>query len=92
MYEIVQSNQFKKDWRKLKNQPKKIEKALKIIESLSISGVKGLAEKNKPHPLKGGFIGFLECHIMPDLLLIWEQRDDLREIHLARIGSHSELF
>ena len=47
----------------------------------------------KPHPLKGNYKGYLECHIESDLLIIWvEIDDDTKEIYLARLGSHSELF
>jgi mRNA interferase YafQ len=34
----------------------------------------------------------MECHILPDLLLIWDVDEDNNELILARIGSHSELF
>lgn len=92
MFKIIQSTKFKKDWKKIKNQKNKFDSALKIITYLQERGTIGVPEKNYPHPLKGGLNGFMECHILPDLLLIWEERTVLREIHLARIGSHSELF
>ena len=46
----------------------------------------------KPHLLIGNYKGCMECHIEPDLLLIWEQDDTEKTIMLDRIGSHSELF
>ncbi len=49
-----------------------------------------LSAKYKPHPLKGNWVGFMECHITPDWLLIWRQIDD--RIILTRTGSHSDLF
>ena len=50
-----------------------------------------LPERNRDHALTGDWIGFRECHIRPDLLLIYEKegQDVLR---LVRLGSHSELF
>lgn len=36
-------------------------------------------------------MGYRECHIKPDLLLIYRKVDDDRLV-LARLGSHSELF
>ena len=51
-----------------------------------------LAPKYKPHLLKGSFSGFWECHIQPDWLLIWMQKDDIKLITLTRSGSHSDLF
>lgn len=34
----------------------------------------------------------MECHIEPDLLLIWKQYEEEKLITLNRIGIHSELF
>jgi len=41
-------------------------------------------------PLGGTWADWRECHIKPDLLLIYRKIDD--ELRLARLGSHSELF
>lgn len=49
-----------------------------------------LEAKLRDHPLKGGYDGYRECHIKPDLLLIYIQTTD--ELRLIRLGSHSELF
>lgn len=49
-----------------------------------------LPEKYRDHELKGNWQGFRECHIKPDLLLIYELGE--RDIQLVRLGSHSELF
>jgi mRNA interferase YafQ len=48
-----------------------------------------LPEKYRDHPLKGNLKGFRDCHIKPDLVLLYTISDDC--IHLIRIGSHSEL-
>ncbi|MGI2027112.1 type II toxin-antitoxin system YafQ family toxin [Endozoicomonas acroporae] len=44
----------------------------------------------KDHALVGDWLGFRDCHIKPDLLLIYRIHD--RKLQLARIGSHSDLF
>ena len=45
----------------------------------------------RDHDLSGDWAGYRECHIKPDLLLIYRKiGDDL--LVLARLGSHSELF
>lgn len=50
-----------------------------------------LEAKHRDHVLSGEWRGYRECHITPDLLLIYCKPDD--EIwQLARLGSHSELF
>jgi len=42
------------------------------------------------HPLSGEWKDFRDCHIRPDLVLIY-RRPDPRTIQLVRLGSHSEL-
>lgn len=51
---------------------------------------KQLPEKYRDHQLKGDMKRFRECHIKPDLLLVYEQFEN--EVILVRINSHSELF
>lgn len=49
-----------------------------------------IPKKYRDHALSGEWSGFRECHIKPDLLLIYETGEDF--IQLVRLGSHSELF
>ncbi|MGD0023228.1 MAG: type II toxin-antitoxin system YafQ family toxin [Xanthobacteraceae bacterium] len=44
----------------------------------------------RPHPLKGDWKGYWECHISPDWLLIYKVTDE--EVLLARTGTHADLF
>ena len=48
--------------------------------------------KHKPHILSGNYSKHWECHVLPDLLLIWIQNDSEESIILVRGGSHSDLF
>jgi mRNA interferase YafQ len=45
----------------------------------------------RDHDLSGNWAGYRECHIKPDLLLIY-RKSDADTLRLARLGSHSELF
>ena len=49
-----------------------------------------LETKYKDHQLKGNMKEFRECHIKPDLLLVYGIINDALE--LVNIGSHSEVF
>ena len=49
-----------------------------------------LQEKHKDHPLFGYYKGCRECHIKPDLLLIYQTGNGV--IVFERTGSHSDLF
>ncbi|WP_347315553.1 type II toxin-antitoxin system YafQ family toxin [Thermodesulfobium sp. 4217-1] len=46
-----------------------------------------LEKKFKDHALVGNFSNLKECHLKPDLLLIYQLLDD--ELRLIDIGSHS---
>ena len=50
-----------------------------------------LAPKYRNHPLHGDHDGSLECHIRPDLLLVYRYEGDYL-ILLEMLGSHAELF
>ena len=45
----------------------------------------------RDHPLIGNWKGHRECHIKPDLLLIYQKTDDNRLI-LVNLGSHAKVF
>ncbi|GHU04691.1 addiction module toxin RelE [Alphaproteobacteria bacterium] len=42
------------------------------------------------HALIGNWKGSRDCHIKPDLILIY-RKPDPESLHLVRLGSHSEL-
>jgi mRNA interferase YafQ len=52
---------------------------------------KSLPERNRDHSLVGEWGDCRECHIKPDLLLIY-RKPDPDTLQLVRLGSHSELF
>lgn len=89
-YSIRVSNIFKKDLKKFLNDDKIIFSMNEVITKLA-KGEK-LDIKYRDHDLKGNFKGFRECHITPDVLLIYEIRKNELILILARIGSHSDLF
>ena len=51
-----------------------------------------LESKHKNHELKGKLQGIRECHIKPDLLLLYQIDEENKTLFLINIGSHSELF
>jgi mRNA interferase YafQ len=46
---------------------------------------------NRDHPLVGEWVDHRECHLRPDLLLLYRKPDGT-SLQLVRLGSHSELF
>ena len=89
MLEIIYSSQFKRDFKKAKKLPLADLKA--IFEVISILEMEvALDVKYKDHELSGSWFSFRECHIKPDLLLIY--KGSTSELQLARLGTHSDLF
>jgi mRNA interferase YafQ len=92
MRELRYTTQFERDFKRLKKDPsvKKLETVLtRLIEALQHDSV--LAPKFLDHALLGGYKDCRECHVKPDLLLIYAKPDE-RVLTLIRLGSHSELF
>lgn len=50
-----------------------------------------LERKHADHPLSGAWEGYRDCHVKPDLVLIYEKIDP-DWLVLVRIGTHSDLF
>jgi mRNA interferase YafQ len=50
-----------------------------------------LEPKYREHELTGDWKGYRECHVKPDLLLIY-RNCDADTLRLARLDSHSEIF
>ena len=88
MYEIFRTTSFKKDYKKLSNKEKALLK--QVIGTLAED--KKLDETLKDHKLIGNYLGCRECHVQPDLLLIYRIDNDILELALVRTGSHSRLF
>ncbi len=61
---------------------------LKIVAMLAND--EPLAERHHDHPLVGEWRDHRDCHIKPDLVLIYRKTDE-NTLDLVRLGSHSEL-
>lgn len=86
-FELVPANQFKRD----------VKKQWQILLSndwITVAGClmngESMPEQYRDHGLTGNYHGYRECHIKPDMLLIYRQDGDA--ICLFRLGTHSELF
>lgn len=84
---------FKRDFKRVKATPrhsKDIDQLLSaVVERLLVD--QALPPRNRDHELSGNWKGYRECHLRPDLLLIY-RKPDADTLRLARLGSHSELF
>lgn len=86
---LKQTSQYKRDLKRIRNNPKKAAALLEVLRMLEREDP--IPESYLPHMLTGDYAGHMECHIQGDFLLIWF--DPLtQQIDLVRLGSHSELF
>ncbi|GHQ75250.1 addiction module toxin RelE [Helicobacter pylori] len=89
MLEIQLKKKFTKDLKKhILNQKVELEIFDLVIENLR--NQIPLDEKFKDHALVGEYKGCRECHIKPDVLLVYRIQNNV--LTLVRLGSHSELF
>jgi mRNA interferase YafQ len=91
MREIKYTTKFKKDYKREKRgQVKKIldNKLLTAVRLLITDS--NLPEFMRDHSLIGEWKDCRDCHINPDLVLIYRKPDD-KTLELVRLGSYSEL-
>ncbi|QIM62514.1 addiction module toxin RelE [Pasteurellaceae bacterium Orientalotternb1] len=86
---VAHTKDFKRDFAKL---------SLKQVLSPEFTEVMYLLQRNlelpakyKDHALKGDMMGFRDCHIFSDLVLIYRIVDNNR-LELIRVNTHSEIF
>ncbi|MCI6284306.1 type II toxin-antitoxin system YafQ family toxin [Selenomonas sp.] len=91
MLDIRYRKQFKKDYKRALKQPgHTAEKFQAVVELLAKEQT--LPDRYRDHALTGDYIGFRECHILPDWLLIYKIEKEFLTLTLTRTGSHSDLF
>lgn len=88
IYKIHLTKSFKKDAKSLSSEDRKL--TMELIDKLANDEI--LESRHKDHALSGNLQGFRECHIKPDLLLIYEKHNDILQLDALRVGSHSKLF
>lgn len=90
MRAIRYTAQFKRDYKREKRtQHKDLDKKLMLaIESLAADAQ--LPESLRDHCLSGSWKDHRDCHIRPNLVLIY-RKPNADTLELVRLGSHSEL-
>ncbi len=70
--------------------PGKLDELLAGVVS-ALAADRPLPPSNRDHALSGEWKDFRDCHLRPDLMLIY-RKPDRDTLQLVRLGSHSELF
>lgn len=82
-------NSFKNDIKKVYKQGILTQDEIEFVIAKLLNQIP-LEAKYKDHALKGDLKAYRECHIKPNLLLMYKIAKE--NLHLVRLGSHSELF
>ena len=92
MRRIERTSAFRRDFKREKrgNHRHELEAVVTFAVTL-LAADQPLPEKNHDHALGGDWRDHRECHLKPDLLLIY-RKPDAEGLQLVRLGSHSELF
>ncbi|MDO5044469.1 MAG: type II toxin-antitoxin system YafQ family toxin [Coriobacteriia bacterium] len=88
--QLVTTSRFRKDYKRIKKRGYDTTLLENVIDTL-LSG-KPLDQKYRDHALTGNYIGFRECHILPDWLLIYATDESKLILTASRTGTHSDLF
>ena len=84
------TSQFKKDYKRAQKRGLDMSELRTVLDKLCAG--EALDERNRDHALAGNYVGFRECHIHPDWLLIYAIDGDRLILTAARTGTHSDLF
>ncbi len=91
MFEIKYGNKFKKSYKRIQSSGRFRLDIFETIYQLLRDG-KEIGNQYHDHALKGDFIGFRECHISGDCLLLYEINMTEKYVRLMNIGNHANLF
>ena len=90
MLDLVTTTQFRKDLKRLRKRGADLRRLDAVLQLLLAE--QALPKKHRDHALTGDCIGFRECHVMPDWLLIYAVDRGRLILTASRTGSHADLF
>lgn len=88
---IRYTRQFKRDYKREKTgrYKKLLDVALMGVVNCLIADLP-LPSHNADHPLYGKWADYRDCHIKPDLILVYRKSNN-KYLDLVRLGSHEKL-
>lgn len=88
---IKRTTQFKRDYKREKKSGHhpKLDSELLSVAKLLVAN-KPLPANKRDHELIGNWNDHRDCHIKPDLILIY-RKPDAKTMELVRLGSHNNL-
>jgi len=90
MLQLVTTTKFRKDYKRIKKRGYDLALLQTVLDLLLQEET--LDPKYKDHALSGNYIGFRECHVQADWLLIYAISESELILTASRTGTHSDLF
>ena len=89
-YKLKLTSLFKKDVKRMKKRGRDMRKLNEVVTLLQ-NGTP-LPWEFRDHALSGDYIGFRECHIQSDWLLLYYIDEEQIVLVCSRTGTHSDIF
>ena len=90
MLTLVTTSRFRKDYKRIKKRGYDLDLLESVLNTLLCE--EPLSDQHKDHALTGNYIGFRECHIQSDWILIYAVSNTELILTASRTGTHSDLF
>lgn len=91
MRTIERTSQFKRDYKREAKGRNRVILETDLVEVITaLANDQPLAGRRRDHQLTGEWKDHRDCHIRPDLVLIY-RKPDAERLQLVRLGSHSEI-
>ena len=88
---VTYSSKFRKDYKRVRNNARLRTEVLEVIDLLAVDAP--LPPALRDHELVGEWKGMRDCHVRPDVVLIYQKYEEVVSIlRLERLGSHAEVF
>lgn len=88
MLDVTYSSRLKRDVNLCVKRGKRLERLKQAVRILQAG--EALPPKYRDHTMVGDYVGYRECHVEPDWLLLYVCREN--ELFLFRTDAHSDLF
>ncbi len=90
MYRVKFTATYKRSYKLMKKRGLDLTALDEVVDLLRQG--RQLDERYRDHSLSGNYIGFRECHIKPDWLLVYLIENDILTLTLVDTGTHSDIF
>lgn len=90
-YKIAKTSRFKSAYKRVRNLKGFKKEVFEEVVTKLASG-QNLPAKFRDHKLVGNLKDYRECHLAPDILLIYQIDEGILTLTLVAIGSHAQLL